>query len=68
MDILHEFYIQWSIKEAYTKALGFGMNIDFQSFETEIDLSSASCIFTTATTMNESGIIVTTDTINHHNT
>ena len=36
MDTLHEFYIQWSIKEAYTKAFGFGWNIDFRSFETEI--------------------------------
>jgi phosphopantetheinyl transferase (holo-ACP synthase) len=36
-NMLYEFYIQWSIKEAYTKALGLGMNVNFQSFETDID-------------------------------
>ena len=48
MDILREFYIQWSIKEAYTKALGFGMNIDFQCFETEIDISTC-CVINSST-------------------
>ncbi len=48
IDILREFYIQWSIKEAYTKALGLGMNIDFQCFETEIDVST-SCVINTST-------------------
>ena len=33
---LHEFYIRWSMKEAYTKALGLGMGIDFQSFESRL--------------------------------
>jgi len=31
-----EFYIRWSIKEAYTKALGEGMSLDFKTFETRI--------------------------------
>jgi phosphopantetheinyl transferase len=30
---LQEFYLRWAIKEAYTKALGLGMNVEFQSFE-----------------------------------
>ena len=42
--VLHEFYLQWSIKEAYTKALGCGMNIDFQSFHTRIDRSTGRVI------------------------
>ena len=34
--LLKEFYLRWSMKEAYTKALGLGMNIDFDSFETRL--------------------------------
>lgn len=30
------FYVQWSIKESYTKAIGVGMGLDFSSFETEL--------------------------------
>jgi phosphopantetheine--protein transferase-like protein len=30
---LQEFYIRWSMKEAYTKALGVGMGLDFSSFD-----------------------------------
>lgn len=30
---LHTFYIYWSMKEAYTKALGLGMSLNFNSFE-----------------------------------
>ncbi|KAL7520294.1 hypothetical protein ACHAWX_006462 [Stephanocyclus meneghinianus] len=33
---LREFFLRWSIKEAYTKALGLGMHIDFSSFETRL--------------------------------
>eukprot|EP00970_Alexandrium_tamarense_P009512 scaffold1899_cov182-Alexandrium_tamarense.AAC.32 len=33
---LQEFYLRWAIKEAYTKALGLGMNVEFQSFETRL--------------------------------
>ena len=29
---LHELYIRWSMKEAYTKALGVGMGVSFESF------------------------------------
>uniref|UniRef100_A0A6T7EPR9 holo-[acyl-carrier-protein] synthase n=1 Tax=Attheya septentrionalis TaxID=420275 RepID=A0A6T7EPR9_9STRA len=35
-DILKEFYLRWSIKEAYTKALGVGMGLDFGTFETRL--------------------------------
>ena len=31
---LQEFYLRWSIKESYTKAIGLGMNINFHEFET----------------------------------
>jgi len=31
---LEEFYLRWSIKESYTKAIGLGMNINFHEFET----------------------------------
>jgi phosphopantetheinyl transferase len=30
---LKEFYLRWAIKEAYTKALGVGMSVEFSSFE-----------------------------------
>ncbi|KAL3802765.1 hypothetical protein HJC23_007542 [Cyclotella cryptica] len=33
---LREFFLRWSIKEAYTKALGLGMHINFSSFETRL--------------------------------
>lgn len=33
VDRMQEFYIRWSMKEAYTKALGVGMGIDFSSFD-----------------------------------
>jgi phosphopantetheinyl transferase len=29
----HELYVRWSMKEAYTKALGVGMGISFDSFD-----------------------------------
>jgi 4'-phosphopantetheinyl transferase len=34
---MREFYLQWAIKEAYTKALGLGMSMDFKSFTTQLD-------------------------------
>ena len=33
---LREFYLRWSMKEAYTKALGLGMHINFDEFETRL--------------------------------
>lgn len=33
---LKEFFLRWSMKEAYTKALGLGMHIEFSSFETRL--------------------------------
>lgn len=33
---LIEFFLRWSMKEAYTKALGLGMHIEFSSFETRL--------------------------------
>ena len=33
---IKEFFIRWSIKEAYTKALGTGLGTDFRSFDTRL--------------------------------
>ncbi|KAL9182534.1 hypothetical protein ACHAXT_013186 [Thalassiosira profunda] len=33
---LQEFYLRWSMKEAYTKAMGLGMHINFDEFETSL--------------------------------
>jgi len=33
---VREFFLRWSIKEAYTKALGSGMTTEFSSFETHL--------------------------------
>ena len=33
---IKDFFIRWSIKEAYTKALGTGLGTDFQSFDTRL--------------------------------
>jgi phosphopantetheinyl transferase (holo-ACP synthase) len=33
---LNEYYVRWAMKEAYTKALGLGMGIDFTSFEMKL--------------------------------
>eukprot|EP00956_Cyclotella_meneghiniana_P036340 scaffold124319_cov85-Cyclotella_meneghiniana.AAC.2 len=33
---LKEFYLRWAMKEAYVKAMGLGMYIDFASFETRL--------------------------------
>jgi 4'-phosphopantetheinyl transferase len=35
-DMLNEFYLRWAIKEAYTKAQGRGMSLEFDSFETTL--------------------------------
>lgn len=35
-NLLQEFYLRWAMKEAYTKALGLGLNIDLNSFETRL--------------------------------
>lgn len=35
-NILKEFYLRWAMKEAYTKALGMGLNVDFDSFEARL--------------------------------
>jgi phosphopantetheinyl transferase len=35
--MLKEFYLQWAIKEAYTKSLGLGMALEFKSFVTKLD-------------------------------
>jgi len=37
-ELMKEFYLRWSMKEAYTKALGHGMSLDFSAFETRLDL------------------------------
>uniref|UniRef100_A0A7S1UQ08 holo-[acyl-carrier-protein] synthase n=1 Tax=Grammatophora oceanica TaxID=210454 RepID=A0A7S1UQ08_9STRA len=37
---LQEFYLRWAIKEAYTKALGKGMSLKFDSFQTKLDVAA----------------------------
>lgn len=37
---LREFYVRWSMKEAYTKAIGVGMGLDFKSFEIKLEISN----------------------------
>lgn len=34
---LNEFYLQWAVKEAYTKAIGMGLSLDFNSFATTFE-------------------------------
>jgi 4'-phosphopantetheinyl transferase len=36
-NVLIEFYLRWAMKEAYTKALGVGLHLDFSAFETLLD-------------------------------
>jgi 4'-phosphopantetheinyl transferase len=35
--MLREFYLKWSVKEAYTKASGVGLGFNFATFETRLD-------------------------------
>jgi len=35
--LLREVYLMWSVKEAYTKALGLGLGFDFSSFATHFE-------------------------------
>ena len=39
-----EFFIRWSIKEAYTKALGVGLGFDFGSFQMEYESAQDSWV------------------------
>lgn len=34
--VLNDFYMRWAMKEAYTKALGLGMSLEFNSFVTTL--------------------------------
>ena len=38
--MLQEFYLRWAIKESYTKALGVGMGLPFDSFETRLEFAT----------------------------
>jgi len=43
---MKEFYLRWAMKEAYTKALGVGMGLEFNTFEIhleEIDDDASAC-------------------------
>jgi hypothetical protein len=39
-SILQEFYLNWAVKESYTKALGVGLGFDFASFQMDFDCNS----------------------------
>lgn len=51
---LREFFLRWAMKEAYVKALGLGMHLDFASFETRLlgidDTENNDGIWNTVTT------------------
>ena len=34
---MREFYVRWAMKEAYTKAIGVGMGLEFKSFEIHLE-------------------------------
>lgn len=51
---LQDFYIRWAMKEAYTKALGLGMGIEFDSFD--LRLSSNDSGLWQAISANPQGI------------
>jgi phosphopantetheine--protein transferase-like protein len=36
--VMIEFYLRWAMKEAYTKALGVGLHLNFAAFETRLDI------------------------------
>lgn len=40
-NLLIEFYLRWAMKEAYTKALGLGLHLDFSAFETRLEFVDA---------------------------
>ena len=42
-NLLIEFYLRWAMKEAYTKALGLGLHLDFSAFETRLELVDELC-------------------------
>ena len=52
---IYEFYLRWAMKEAYTKALGLGMEINFNEVEIrlfgiDIDVAAAAAVSYCATT------------------
>ena len=53
-QVLIEFYLRWSMKEAYTKALGLGLGVDFQSFESHL-VGFDDDIMDTSTSTNGAG-------------
>ena len=40
-DMMMEFYLRWSMKESYTKALGLGLHLEFSTFETQLNVVDA---------------------------
>lgn len=48
-DFLREFYVQWAVKEAYTKALGVGLGFDFSTFDVQwgsAQTQATACLWT----------------------
>lgn len=38
-NMLTEFYLRWSMKESYSKALGLGLHLEFSAFETQLNIA-----------------------------